>query len=92
MRIGRVDGAVRLGGSSWQSLTRGTGTIEADFLNGEIALLGREHGVPTVNAALQRLANLAAREHRAPGFMAPGQVLAAAEVQLPLSVMPAGTI
>ena len=28
------------------------------------------------NAALQRLANLAARERRTPGFMTPGQVLA----------------
>ena len=69
------------GGSSWQSLSRGTGTIEADFLNGEIVLLGRLHGVPTpVNEALQRLANRAAAEHRAPGFMTPSQVLAAAGV------------
>jgi 2-dehydropantoate 2-reductase len=45
------------GGSSWQSLTRGTGTIEADYLNGEIVLLGRLHGVPTpLNELLQRLA------------------------------------
>ena len=79
VRIERIDGAARTGGSSWQSLTRGTGTIEADFLNGEVVLLGREHGVPTpVNAGLQRLANLAARERRTPGFMTPGQVLAAA--------------
>ena len=42
------------GGSSWQSLARGTGSIEAEFLNGEIVLLGRLHGVPTpVNALLQ---------------------------------------
>ena len=79
VRIEQIDGAPRTGGSSWQSLIRGTGTIEADFLNGEIALLGREHGVPTpVNAALQRLANVAARERRRPGFMTPEQVLAAA--------------
>ena len=31
----------RPGGSSWQSLARGTGSIEADYLNGEIVLLGR---------------------------------------------------
>src|SRR6478672_6377915 len=65
-----VNGAERVGGSSWQSLTRGTGSIEADFLNGEIVLLGRELGVPTpVNDALQRLANQAARERRAPGSL-----------------------
>jgi 2-dehydropantoate 2-reductase len=51
------------GGSSWQSLARGTGSIEAEFLNGEIVLLGALHGVPTpVNALLQRLAVQAAAE------------------------------
>ena len=79
VRIERIDGAARTGGSSGQSLIRGTGTIEADFLHGEVVLLGREHGVPTpVNAALQRLANQAARQRMTPGFMTPGRVLAAA--------------
>ena len=41
VRTGAVNGSSRAGGSSWQSLSRGTGTIEADFLNGEIVLLGR---------------------------------------------------
>jgi 2-dehydropantoate 2-reductase len=51
------------GGSSWQSLARGTGSIETEFLNGEIVLLGGLHGVPTpVNALLQRLALQAAAE------------------------------
>jgi 2-dehydropantoate 2-reductase len=81
VRIEPVNGSARAGGSSWQSLTRATGTIEADFLNGEIVLLGRLHDVPTpVNEALQRLANEAAAQRRAPGFMTPGQVLAAAGV------------
>ena len=44
--IRAVGSEARQGGSSWQSLARGTGTIEADYLNGEIALLGRMHGVP----------------------------------------------
>ena len=35
------------GGSSWQSIQRGTGNIETDFLNGEIVQLGRLHGIPT---------------------------------------------
>ncbi|MEU5319303.1 2-dehydropantoate 2-reductase N-terminal domain-containing protein [Streptomyces sp. NPDC021056] len=65
-----LHGTPRGGGSSWQSLTRGTGTIEADYLNGEIALLGRLHGVPTpLNDLLQRLANTFARERRAAGSM-----------------------
>ena len=55
----------RPGASSWQSLARGTGSIEADYLNGEIVLLGRLHGVPTpVNLLLQQLAAAAAREGR----------------------------
>jgi 2-dehydropantoate 2-reductase len=84
LRAGRVqilpvNGAERVGGSSWQSLTRGTGSIEADFLNGEIVLLGREHGVPTpLNEVLQRLANQAARDHRAPGSATPDEVMALA--------------
>lgn len=72
-----VNGARRGGGSSWQSLTRGTGSIEADYLNGEIVLLGREHGVPTpVNERLQRLANQFARERRAPGSITAGELAA----------------
>jgi 2-dehydropantoate 2-reductase len=79
VRVRQAEGTPWTGGSSWQSLTRGTGTIEADFLNGEVALLGREHGVPTpVNQTLQHLANQAARARRPPGFMTPAQVLAAA--------------
>lgn len=79
VRAERVNGAARTGGSSWQSLTRGGGSIEADFLNGEIVMLGRVHGVPTpVNATLQWLANRAAAERKPPGTMTPGQVLALA--------------
>jgi 2-dehydropantoate 2-reductase len=81
LRVEQINGSPRSGGSSWQSLTRGTGTIEADFLNGEIVLLGRVYGVPTpVNEALQRLANRAAADHRTPGLMTPAEVLAAAGV------------
>jgi 2-dehydropantoate 2-reductase len=77
VRIEPVSGARRAGGSSWQSLTRGTGSIEADFLNGEIVLLGREHGVPApVNELLQRLANQFAAERRAPGSITPGEMAA----------------
>ncbi|SEN96703.1 ketopantoate reductase family protein [Actinacidiphila rubida] len=63
-----VKGEKRGGGSSWQSLMRGTGSIEADHLNGEIVLLGRTAGIPTpVNEELRRTANRFARERRRPG-------------------------
>jgi 2-dehydropantoate 2-reductase len=70
IRFEPFNGSERGAGSSWQSLNRGTGTIEADYLNGEITLLGRLHGVPTpLNDLLQRLANDFARERRAAGSM-----------------------
>jgi 2-dehydropantoate 2-reductase len=56
------------GGSSWQSLARQTGSIEAEYLNGEIVLLGALHQVATpVNSLLQRLAVEAAARNRPPG-------------------------
>jgi len=71
MRMRPIDGQRHLGGSSWQSLARGSGSVEADYLNGEIVLLGRLHGVPTpVNALAQRVANRMARERAAPGSVA----------------------
>ena len=63
-----IGGRHRSGGSSWQSLARASGSIETDYLNGEIVLLGRLHGIPTpVNALLQRLANEAAHARHGPG-------------------------
>ena len=68
---GDIPGVPRAGGSSRQSLMRGTGDIEADYLNGEIVQLGRLHGVATpANAVLQRLAVEAARVRAEPGAMA----------------------
>lgn len=55
-------------GSSWQSLTRRQGSIEADYLNGEVVQLGRRHGVATpYNAVLQRIAGEMARAGDTPG-------------------------
>ncbi|MGY4901229.1 ketopantoate reductase family protein [Streptomyces sp. 900116325] len=77
IRFEPFDASPRGAGSSWQSLSRGTGTIEADYLNGEIVLLGREHGVPTpVNDVLQRTANAFARERREPGSMSVAELTA----------------
>jgi 2-dehydropantoate 2-reductase len=69
--IKEVAGHEWAGSSSRQSLVRGTGSIEADYLNGEIVLLGRLHGVATpVNTLLQREANAAARAGLKPGSVA----------------------
>ncbi len=80
----RIAGERRGGGSSWQSLARGTGSIEADTLNGEIVLLGRLHDVPTpVNELLQRTANHLARAGAPPGTMTPDELIA----QLPPGIV-----
>ncbi len=80
LRVRPIDGRRREGGSSWQSLTRRVGAIETDYLNGEIVLLGRRHGVPTpANALLQRLANEMAADGAAPGTVSPDEFLARLE-------------
>jgi 2-dehydropantoate 2-reductase len=65
------------GGSSWQSLARKTGNIEADWLNGEIVLLGRLNGIPTpVNELLRATANRMAAEGIEPGTIPAADLLA----------------
>lgn len=77
LKVAPVAGQRRQGGSTWQSLARGKSSLEADYLNGEICLLGRLHGVPTpVNALLQREANRAAHEGLPPGSVTVAQLLA----------------
>jgi 2-dehydropantoate 2-reductase len=72
-----VSGYPRGGSSSWQSLARGQGTIETDYLNGEVVLLGRLHGVPTpVNGLLQGTANRMAHDRAAPGSISADELLA----------------
>jgi thiosulfate/3-mercaptopyruvate sulfurtransferase len=64
-----VPGHPRQGHSTWQSLARGT-TTETDYLNGEIVLLGRLHGVPApLNQAVQERVRRAVAEGTAPGSL-----------------------
>lgn len=65
----QLPGYARLAGSSWQSVARGTGNIETEYLNGEICLLGRLHDVPTpVNDACLKLARALLRGAPAQSF------------------------
>jgi 2-dehydropantoate 2-reductase len=65
-----IAGQARSGGSTWQSLARGTGSVEVDYLNGEIVLMGMLHGVPTpANAAMQRIARRMTIDGAPPGSM-----------------------
>jgi 2-dehydropantoate 2-reductase len=58
----------RVGSSSYQSVLRGTGNVETDYLNGEIVALGQRYGIATpVNELLQRRTNEMARSGSQPG-------------------------
>jgi len=71
-----IDGYPRGGGSTWQSLTRQTGAVETDFLNGEIVLEARRLGMAApVNELLQTLTAQMAREGLAPGWLTPAELL-----------------
>jgi 2-dehydropantoate 2-reductase len=75
LEMASIEGHARVGGSSLQSILRGTGSIEADYLNGEIVLLGRLYGVPTpANRVLQLLANQLALSKGKPGSLKPEKV------------------
>jgi 2-dehydropantoate 2-reductase len=64
-----VPGLDQRGSSTLQSLLRG-GSVETDYLNGEIVLLGRLHGVPTpVNVAMTRLAARMVRDGLEPASL-----------------------
>jgi 2-dehydropantoate 2-reductase len=77
LRLQPIVGAERGGGSTWQSLARGSG-VETDYLNGEIALLGRLYGVLTpANARIQSLMADAAARGLAPGATSMAALLAA---------------
>ncbi|RIQ37833.1 ketopantoate reductase family protein [Jiangella rhizosphaerae] len=76
LRMPAFEGRAPDGGSSVQSLLRGTGSIEADYLNGEIVLLARLHGVPApANDLVRQLAVVAARERVAPGSVPASELL-----------------
>lgn len=70
MKQVEVPGVVTVGGSTSQSLARGAGSVETDYLNGEISRLGRLNGVLTpVNDCLTRLGDRLARDRAQPGSM-----------------------
>lgn len=63
-------------GSTWQSLARGAGSIETDYLNGEIVLLGTLHGVPTpINRAVQDRVTRMLTDGTAPRSIPPAEIL-----------------
>jgi 2-dehydropantoate 2-reductase len=73
-----IAGRERAGSSTRQSVARGL-PVETDFLNGEIVLTGRRHGVPVpVNQALCEISARHVRERRGPNTVPASEVLALA--------------
>ena len=67
----------RAGGSTWQSLARGQGSVETDYLNGEVSLLGRLHAVPTpANDLVRTVMAEQVRAGAAPGSLSAAELLA----------------
>lgn len=77
-RITPVPGAPEtLGGSTWQSLSKGRGNAETDFLNGEIVAIAHAAGLAApVNAALARLGRQAAAGGARPGDLSADELRA----------------
>ena len=63
--------------STWQSLARKQGTVETEFLNGEVVRLARKlgHQAP-INETLLRVSREMADNHEPPGKYTPDQLSA----------------
>lgn len=74
----------RTGSSTWQSLSRGTGNVESDYLNGEIAAIAHRfgHSAP-INTAIAALMRQAAREGWRPGRLNAEELATQLGVDLP---------
>ena len=65
-----IAGVARVGSSSTQSLARGAGSIETDYLNGEIVLLARRNGAAApINAYFAAVAQHMLAKGRAAGTL-----------------------
>lgn len=77
VEMGKVEGHQRAGSSSTQSLKRGAGSIETDYLNGEVVLMGRLNGVPVpLNSALSELGHDLISGKVAPGTLTEAELRA----------------
>jgi 2-dehydropantoate 2-reductase len=76
LRLHPISGRTRPGGSTWQSLARGSGDVETDYLNGEIVRLGERLGIETpVNRMLCEVVGEMARDRTPPGVYAEHDLL-----------------
>lgn len=67
----------QIASSTWQSLTRNTGNVETDFLNGEIVRLAHHHGITApLNATLASLMRQTCRDGSGPGVYSAAELAA----------------
>ncbi len=79
-----VGGEARNGSSTLQSIMRGQQTIEVDYLNGEIELLGRLTGTPApLNATVRAVATRMAAQKLPPGSVSLAELRALAAARTP---------
>lgn len=72
---GRVD--IQAYSSTWQSLMRGVGTAESEYLNGEIVRLAEQVGMEApINSALMRIVMDMAEQRVPPGRYTPAELCA----------------
>ena len=63
-------------GSTWQSLTRRQGTVETEFLNGEIVRIAKKLGKRApINETLLRITEEMAANHELPGKYTPAELI-----------------
>jgi len=68
LNMTEVAGRPRVGCSTTQSLRKSSGSVETDYLNGEISQIGRMHGVPTpLNNFVVSVAQKVARDREQAG-------------------------
>jgi 2-dehydropantoate 2-reductase len=75
MQFDLPPGDTFLGGSTWQSLMKGAGSVETDYFNGEILLLARLHGLQApANEFLQQYTMRLLRGAVPPGSLSTDQL------------------
>ena len=74
--MANIPGYARTAGSSWQSIERGTGDIETEYLNGEVVRLGEVVGVATpANKVCVQISQELVKRGEGPGIISSEQLL-----------------
>ena len=90
---GEIEGHDAFASSVWQGVQRGNRSVETDYVNGEIVLLGALHGVPTpYNRAVQQAANQCVRLGVPPGSIGVDELIRSVEDGTALEIARPGAV